>query len=283
MRVHGIQLETSSGESLDARRARAAALVAAQAGADLVVLPELWLPGGFVYRTFADSAEALDGPTVAALAGAARTSRAWVHGGSFVERASDGRLFNTSVLLRPDGSLAATYRKVHLFGFSGGEGSVLAAGEALVTTDLDGTVVGLTTCYDLRFPELYRALVDRGVELFLVPAAWPAKRVGHWSLLAQARAVEDQAFVVGVNGCGEQDGLVMGGRSLVVDPRGEVLAEGGPDETVLVADLDLAEVGRWRERFPVLADRVVDAEGRLRPSDPAPPAPPAPTVPTGAA
>jgi predicted amidohydrolase len=264
MRVHGIQLETSSSEAPDHRRARATALVAGQRGADLVVLPELWLPGGFAFTTFSDLAEPLDGPTVSALAAAARTVGAWVHGGSVVERADDGRLFNTSVLIAPDGSLAATYRKVHLFGFSGGETSVLSPGSEVVTALVDGTVVGLSTCYDLRFPELYRALVDRGAELFLVPAAWPTPRVAHWSLLARARAVEDQAFVVAVNGCGDQDGLTMGGRSVVVDPRGEVLAEAADDEQVLVVTLDLTEVRTWRERFPVLADRVVDASGAVQ-------------------
>ncbi len=255
MRVHAIQLETSLSETPADRVARAAALVREQSGADLVVLPELWVQGGFAFGSFAATAEALDGPVVTALADAARELGAWLHGGSIVERADDGRLFNTSVLIRPDGTLAATYRKIHLFGFAGGETKVLTAGSDVVTADIDGITVAMATCYDLRFPELFRAFVDAGAELFLLPAAWPTPRIGHWSLLARARAIEDQAFVIALNGCGDQGGVTLGGRSAVVDPWGAVLAEGGDDEQVLVVDIDLAQVPKVRADFPVLLDR----------------------------
>ncbi len=257
MRVHAVQLETSLSEEPAARSARAIDLVRAQRGADLVVLPELWLQGGFAYGSFAATAEPTDGPTATALAGAARDLGAWVHGGSIVEDAGDGRFFNTSLLFGPDGSLVATYRKVHLFGFSGGETTVLGEGTELVVADLGTAVAGLATCYDLRFPELFRALLDGGAEILLVPAAWPEPRIGHWSLLARARAVENQAYVVAVNGCGEQGGLELGGRSVIVDPWGQVLAEGGDAEEVLVADLDPGLVARTRAGFPVLADRRI--------------------------
>jgi predicted amidohydrolase len=260
VRVHVIQLESSLREQPADRLRRAVDLVRDQHGADLVVLPELWLSGGFAIDSFAAAAEALDGPTVSAMSAAARQLGAWVHAGSLVERTEDGRLYNTAVLLRPDGSLAAVYRKLHLFGFTGGETSVLTAGTDLVTVDLDGVTAALVTCYDLRFPELFRALLDRGAELFLVPAAWPTQRVAHWSLLARARAVEDQAFVVAVGGCGDQDGVVLGGRSVVVDPWGVVLAEAGETEQVLVADVDPALVRKTRADFPVLADRRPDLQ-----------------------
>jgi predicted amidohydrolase len=255
MRLHAVQLETSLAEEPAARVDRTLALVRAQRGADLVVLPELWVQGGFAFETFAATAEPLDGPTATSLADAARDLGAWLHAGSLVERAADGRLYNTSLLLRPDGTLAATYRKVHLFGFAGGETTVLTAGDDVVTADLDGTTVALATCYDLRFPELFRAFVDRGAELFLLPAAWPTPRITHWSLLARARAVEDQAIVVALNGCGDQGGVQLGGRSVVVDPWGAVLAEAGSGPEVLVVDLDLAQVAKTRADFPVLADR----------------------------
>ena len=133
---------------------------------------------------------------------------------------------------------------------------MLSAGTDVVTTDVDGTTTGLATCYDLRFPELFRAFVDRGAELVLLPSAWPTPRIAHWSLLTRARAVEDQAYVVAVNGCGDQGAsLALGGRSVVVDPWGTVLAEGGDHEEVLVVDLDLAQVAKVRADFPVLADR----------------------------
>jgi predicted amidohydrolase len=267
VKVSAIQLATDESESNSARVGRATDLVARQAGADLVVLPELWVQGGFAFTTFEATAEPLDGPTVSALSAAAATAGVWLHGGSIVERADDGRLYNCSLLFGPDGTLVATYRKMHLFGFSGGETTVLTAGTDVVTTEIDGVTVGLATCYDLRFPELFRRLVDRGAELVLMPAAWPAPRIGHWSLLVQARAIEDQMFVVACNGCGQQSGLRLGGRSAMVDPWGKVLAEAGEDEQVLAADLDLALVAKTRADFPVLADRRLAAA----------PAPAAPT------
>ena len=254
MRVHVIQLSVDLSEPLADRVSRTAALVAAQRGADLIVLPELWVQGGFAFADFEATAEPLDGTTVAALAEAACAADSWLHGGSLVERAADG-LDNTSILLRPDGTIAASYRKRHLFGFAGGETTVLRAGEDLVTAEIAGVTMGLATCYDLRFPEMFRSLLDLGAEVFLVPAAWPEPRIAHWTLLAQARAVENQAFLVACNTVGEQAGVTLGGRSIVVDPWGVVLAEAGQDEEVLVVDLDPALVAKTRSSFPVLADR----------------------------
>jgi predicted amidohydrolase len=254
MRISAVQIASEDSEPNDVRVARVTALVRAQR-ADLVVLPELWVQGGFAFTTFAATAEPLDGPVVGALAAAARDLGAWLHGGSIVERGDDGRLYNTSLLFSPDGTLTATYRKLHLFGFSGGETTVLTAGSDVVTTDLDGLTVALATCYDLRFPELFRQFVDRGAELVLLPAAWPTPRVGHWSLLARARAIEDQTYVVACNGCGDQGGLRLGGRSAVIDPWGVVLAEAGEDEEILAVDIDPALVAKTRADFPVLADR----------------------------
>ncbi|HYJ75438.1 MAG TPA: nitrilase-related carbon-nitrogen hydrolase, partial [Kineosporiaceae bacterium] len=117
------------------------------------------------------------------------------------------------------------------------------------------TGVGLATCYDLRFPELYRRLVDAGARLVLVPAAWPVARVEAWTLLGRARAIEDQIVVVQCNTGGTHAGVRMGGRSQVVDATGAVLAEAGDGEEVLVVDVDPDAVGAWREAFPVLADR----------------------------
>lgn len=255
MKVSAIQLATDDSEPNSTRVRRATDLVASQRGADLVVLPELWVQGGFAFATFADTAEPLDGPTVGAMSKAAAAARVWLHAGSIVERADDGALYNCSLLFAPDGTLAATYRKMHLFGFTGGETTVLTAGTEVVTTSIDGTTVALATCYDLRFPELFRQFVDQGAELVVMPAAWPTPRIGHWSLLVQARAIEDQMFIVACNGCGEQSGLHLGGRSAVVDPWGTVLAAAGDTEQVLVVDLDLALVAKTRADFPVLADR----------------------------
>ena len=221
MRVHAIQLSYGDDETTEDRTARVVDLVRAQSGADLVVLPELWPNGGFAYDRWEDGAQALDGPVVTALRAATRDLGAMVHMGSLVERDGTGRLFNTSVLLGADGELLTTYRKVHLFGFGEGEPKLMTPGDGPVVHDR----LGLATCYDLRFPEMFRALLDAGTEVVLMPAAWPAKRVHHWRLLAQARAVENQTYVVACNTGGTHAGVPMGGHSLVVDPWGEVLAD----------------------------------------------------------
>lgn len=267
MRVHVLQLGYADDEPIAARVQRAAGLVAVQAGADLVVLPELWAPTGFGYRGWAAAAEPPDGPTITAIAAAAKEIGAHVHAGSIIEAAGEGAdrgpqgrgRWNTSVLIGPDGASVASYRKIHRFGFAAGEPDQIEAGQDLVTAELriagEDLTVGLATCYDLRFPELFRGLVTAGAELFVVPAAWPAARVEHWRLLGRARAVENQAVMIQCNTAGTHARTRMGGHSQVVAATGEVLAEAGADETVLTAEIDLAAVRQYRREFPVLADR----------------------------
>jgi len=270
MRVHVLQVAYGDDEPVAARVERVADLVAAQTGADLVVLPELWAPTGMGYRGWTAAAEPIDGRTVTAIARAAEKVGATVHAGSILEQASPGTeasalgpqgrgRWNTSVLIGPDGAIRATYRKVHRFGFAEGEPTLIEAGAELVTADLptsDGPArLGLATCYDLRFPELFRGLLDAGATIFVIPAAWPARRVEHWTLLGRARAIENQCAVIQCNTGGTHAGVVMGGHSQVISATGEVLAEAGDGEEVLVVDLDLAEIAAWRKNFPVLADR----------------------------
>jgi predicted amidohydrolase len=271
MRVHVLQIAYGDGEPVAERVARVAGLVGEQRGADLVVLPELWAPTGMDYRQWPAAAEPVDGPTVAAIAAAAKSIGAVVHAGSLIEQAAPGEYagpegrgrWNTSVVIGPDGATLATYRKVHRFGFSAGEPGLIEAGEDLVTVDVASAGprgsapvrLGLATCYDLRFPELFRRLLDAGSSVFVVPAAWPAARVGHWTLLGRARAVENQCAVVQCNTGGSHAGIAMGGHSQVVSASGEVLAEAGDGEETLVVDLDTDAIAAWREAFPVLADR----------------------------
>ncbi|MEV6251113.1 carbon-nitrogen family hydrolase [Streptomyces sp. NPDC051742] len=257
MRASLIQIAVDPDEPVDARRARVARLVRAESGrADLVILPELWPMGAFAYESFAAESEPLNGPTHRAMAAAARDAGVWLHAGSFVE-AEGGALYNTSLVLSPDGELAASYRKIHRFGFDKGEAVMMAAGEDLVTVDLPQLTLGVGTCYDLRFPELFRGLVDAGAQAFVVPAGWPARRRAHWSLLARARAVENQAYVLACGTAGTHAGVEQAGYSVVVDPWGEVLAEAGPDEEILRVVLDPAKVTTTREQFPALKDRVL--------------------------
>jgi predicted amidohydrolase len=271
MRVHVLQVAYGDTEPVSERVERVAELVRGQRGADLVVLPELWAHGGFDYRHWTERAEPVDGPVMEAMAKAARDAGVVLHAGSIVERpprdagagaerGPQGRgLWNTSVLLGAGGERLASYRKIHRFGFGAGEPALLEAGDEIVapTLPFDGRQVttGLATCYDLRFPEMFRRLVDVGARLVLVPAAWPVARVEAWSLLGRARAIEDQIVVVQCNTAGTHAGVTMGGRSQVVDATGAVLARAGNDQEVLAVDVDLAAVDDWRERFPVLADR----------------------------
>jgi predicted amidohydrolase len=254
MRVAAIQLRVDDVEPQASRVARAASLVRAQAGADLVVLPELWVPGAFGYRGYSSSAAELPGPAVSAISDAAREIGAHVVAGTFIEDDA-GRWHNTAVLLSPEGEITHTYRKVHLFGFDSGEAVTLTAGDDVSVGSLDGVRFGMTTCYDLRFPELYRRFIDQGAELFIIPTGWPAARLAHWQVLTRARAIENQVFLVGCNQVGTQEGIELAGHSVIVDPWGEVLAEAGVDEEVLTVDIDLALIAKTRADFPVLRDR----------------------------
>lgn len=266
MRIAVIQLSYGDEESFGARLERVSSLVADQAGHDLVVLPELWGATGFDYRRWDAEAQPIDGPWTEAMAAAARSAGVTLHAGSLVERmpepGPDGNdLANTSVVFDAQGGVVATYRKVHRFGFGTGEPKLMEAGTEVVVTSLpagggEWVPVGISTCYDLRFPELYRRQVEAGAELFVVPAAWPAARVGHWSLLGRARAIENQCLVVQCNTAGTHAGHEMGGRSQVVSATGEVLAEASATrEEVLSLEVDPAATTAYRQAFPVLADR----------------------------
>ncbi|MGW7238902.1 carbon-nitrogen family hydrolase [Streptomyces sp. NPDC054804] len=260
MRASLIQIDVNEGESVESRRRRVTALVREQTDADLVVLPELWTTGAFAYEEFATEAERLEGPTYEAMAKAASDAGVWLHAGSIPERDPEGPLYNTALIFSPSGELAAAYRKIHRFGFDKGEAVLMGAGRELVTVRLPETTLGLATCYDLRFPELFRALVDAGAETMVVSAGWPERRRAHWTLLAQARAVENQAFVLACGTAGTHAGVPQAGHSIVVDPWGEVLAEAGAGEEVLTVDLDPAKVAVTREQFPALKDRLLGLE-----------------------
>jgi predicted amidohydrolase len=255
-RVALIQLDVSDTEAVDARIERAAGLVESLVDVDLAVLPELWHVGAFDLEGAKEHAQPLDGPLVTRMRESARAAGVWLHMGSFAELAGADR-FNTSVVIDADGDVVATYRKIHLFGWEDGEPSVMSAGDSLVVLPTPLGATGLATCYDLRFPELYRRLVDSGAETFLMASGWPSPRIDHWSVLARARAIEDQAWVVACNSAGTHAGTVMGGRSVVVDPRGTVIAEAGTGEEILYADIDPGLTRTWRGSFPVLTDRVL--------------------------
>lgn len=265
MRIAVLQISLDPAESQEARVERVGGLVRAQAGADLVVLPELWRMGAFAVDAIAAGAEPLDGPTVTAMSAAARTAGVHLLAGSIVERGEQaGTLYNTSVLLDPAGVVVHTYRKVHLFGFDSGEAALVTAGTTPSCYTAPFGTVGFATCYDLRFPETFRHLVDGGAELVVLPSGWPVPRIEHWRLLARARAIENQFIVVGCNAAGSDGAVRYGGRSVVVDPWGAVLAEAGEGEEALEVDVDVAEVAKAREAFPVLRDRRLGVAAPVR-------------------
>ena len=224
--------------------------------ADIAVLPELWISGAFDLPLARAVAAPLDVPVLERIRAMAKAADTWVHAGSYAERLPDRRTFNTAVLIGPDGEIVATYRKRHLFGFATGERTLITAGDALIVAETPLGHTGIATCYDLRFPEMFRDLVEAGAETFLVASGWPTPRIGHWDVLTRARAIEDQAWMVACNGVGSHADITLGGHSIVIDPQGNVIAEAGDEETVLFADVESGRAREWREAFPVLDDRL---------------------------
>ncbi|MGW5383620.1 carbon-nitrogen family hydrolase [Nocardia sp. NPDC003963] len=255
MRVALVQVDSPADEPVGERRARVGELVRSARGADLVVLPELWAAGYFAFDFYVRDAEPFEGPTVEAARGWAQELNAHIHLGSFVERDAHGRLYNTAVLLSPRGEIEHVYRKIHVFGYKSREAELLSAGAEIAVSATGIGSISATTCYDLRFPELWRGLVDAGARIVIVPAAWPAARREHWRLFTSCRAVEEQILVIACNAVGVQDGVEIGGHSRIVDPWGTVLAEAGTETGITWCDLDPAVVERARADFPVLADR----------------------------
>ncbi len=254
--VAAVQVRVDDDEMPDDRLDRVIAMLRdAGRPADLVVLPELWPVGAFSMDRIMAWAQPVDGSFAASLSALAREWGTVLHAGSFPERHAGG-VSNTSLVFDATGTLIATYRKIHLFGFDRGEAVTVAAGTEPATVMTPLGLAGLTTCYDLRFPELYRHLTDRGAHAFLVPAGWPTRRIAHWRVLAQARAIENQAVVVAANAVGTSGGVGMGGRSLIVAADGTVTAEGDDSsEQILVAELDPEHSAAWRAEFPALRDR----------------------------
>jgi predicted amidohydrolase len=254
-----IQLDVDLGHGFDKSRELAVAKVqeAAEDGAELVVLPELWLHGAFDAEPWPASAEPMHGPTAQLMRQTAIDCGIVLHMGSIVEGTPDGKFYNTSLVFDAEGDLLAGYRKIHRFGFDQGEAVVMSPGEHLATfplRDIDDSVrttVGLATCYDVRFPELYRGLLDAGVETVIQVAAWPAARLDHWRTLSRARAIEDQFFVLACGTVGNQAGIQLAGHSMVIDPWGVVVAEADETETILYAEIDLEQVPAVRSSFPV--------------------------------
>lgn len=265
MKIALAQLDIAHADvSTNVDRATNAIATAANDGADLVALPEIFNVGYFAFDSYHRRAEALDGPTLTQIADAAATHGVGVLAGSIVEDLAatenaaipaDEGLANTSVLFDRNGTRLAIYRKHHLFGYQSAESNLLVPGETLGVADFEGFTVGMTTCYDMRFPELYRALAEAGATLVLVPSAWPYPRVEHWQILSRARAIENQCYVATINGSGSFDGASLLGRSTIHDPWGTVLASSDDEPAIVTAEIDPERVEQVREAFPAWRDR----------------------------
>ncbi len=263
--------QANCGEDVAANQEQVFGLLeeAGSAGVDLAALPEVWPCQGSAQQVRA-AAEPVPGPRTEALAEVARRHEMWVHGGSVLELDGD-RVFNTSVLFDRAGKLVATYRKIHLFDANppgavpSRESAVYSAGDKVVTAETEFGRVGLSICYDVRFPELYRTLAVQGATILFVPAAFRYETgVDHWDVLLRARAIEDQAFVIAAAQWGswgpEGKERRNFGNSLVADPWGRVVARAPDGVGMTLAELDLSEVARVREILPALRHR------RLNPS-----------------
>lgn len=267
MKVALVQVASPPGEPAAERRERVGDMVRAAAGADLVVLPELWEPGYFEFGDYERLAQPWPGSAVTAASAWARQLGCYLHLGSVLERGTNGALHNTAVLIGPSGEVAHTYRKIHVFGYRSREAELLTPGDGVSVASTPFGPVAATTCYDLRFPELYRLLADAGAQIVIVPAAWPAERLAHWQLFTASRAAENQFLLIACNAAGEQRGGVrLGGHSRVLSPWGDVLAEAGDAEGITWTEADPAEVGRIRAEFPVLADRRIGVDRPARAS-----------------
>lgn len=220
----------------------------------LIVLPEMFATGFSL-----DTSKTIDpepSPTESFLKDIARQKRSTVVGG-VVRSGKQDKGRNEAVVFGPAGELAARYCKMHPFSL-GGEADKHEKGEGVVFFEWNGLIAAPFVCYDLRFPEIFRRAARQGAELLIVIALWPTRRVEHWVTLLKARAIENQAWVVGVNRCGNEPELAYPGRSLVVNPHGEIVANAGAHEGIVSAEIDAQVVRQWRQDFPALKDVHTD-------------------------
>jgi predicted amidohydrolase len=239
-------------ENRDANFARLAPMIAAaaSAGAQLVVLTEMFSTG---FSMDVDRvAELADGPSSSFLSAQAREHTVWVCGSLPERGAAHARPFNQLVLAAPDGS-TYRYAKIHPFGYSA-EPEHYTAGDTVLTVTVEGVRCTFFVCYDLRFADEFWPLAP-STDCYVVVANWPRQRRAHWSALLRARAIENQAFVVGVNRVGTGNGLTYVGESVILDPLGEPISAAGPDECLITGDVDPARVAAVRDKYPFLRDR----------------------------
>lgn len=222
----------------------------------VIMLPEIWGTGFFNFDRYDRECEPLQGETYTRLAPWAEKIGSYILAGSIVEKEGND-LFNTALLISPNGSLVGSYRKIHLFGYQSEESVKLTAGSDIYMLKTKYGTWGISTCYDLRFPELYRKMVEEGVNTIFVVSAWPIARLGHWELFNRVRALENLCYLVSCNCAGSLKGFTFGGSSMAVDPWGEIIARAGEGEELLSVEIDPGRIAEVRAEFPALNDRRI--------------------------
>lgn len=252
MKVALVQLEVRSGD-VESNRQHGLTLAREAADkADIIVLPEIWTTG-YGLRNIEQDAEDENGPTITALRELAKTSGRLIISGSIPLR-QNNRIYNGLVAINEKGEIICDYQKIHLFSLFN-EANFFAAGDKRCVFETNGLKAGAVICYDIRFPELIRSMAMSGAQIIFVPAEWPAARGMHWRLLNQARAVENQVFVCAVNCVGEHKGSPFYGHSMIIDPNGEILAEGSEQQEIVYGEIDLSLIDRVRSNMTVWKDR----------------------------
>ena len=254
MKISSIQLEIKNTRSKRETIAYAMKLIESCQGEDLIVLPELWNIGFFNYDEYIAESENINGETVSAIALKAKELGSYIYSGSFVEE-KNGKYYNTSILFDREGRKVLEYRKMHLFSYRCREPEILSPGDKISVVSTEFGRIGLATCYDLRFPELFRKMaIEYGAEIFLVTSAWPFPRVEAWNILNQARALENTCYLISCNAVGVDHGVRFAGHSQIVDPWGYVLASSGYEEMIVKAEIKEKDISKIRKEFPVLKD-----------------------------
>lgn len=259
MRIAAIQLQVDDSMNRQERlllvQSRLARLADEGGMPDLILLPELWGCGFYRFDNYIRAAEPLYGPTLSFLSHWTKLLGCDILGGSIIE-ADNSSYYNTALYVNRQGRLVGTYRKIHLFGYQSAEKKILTAGHTPQVLKTSFGKIGLATCYDLRFPEQFRLLTDWGAEILLILSAWPEKRLDHWRLLNQVRALENQCWLVSCNCSGTQNSNRYAGHSMAVTPWGEILAEAGADPYIMRCEIDPSQTTLYRKSFPALADRI---------------------------
>lgn len=253
MKITTIQLEHNDRNTKEERIKNVCRLIEKNSESDLILLPEMWNTGFFSYDKYSENAEYITGDTITALRDKAIATHTNIFTGSFIEK-RDNKLYNTALMLNRNGEIIGRYSKIHLFG---DERKYISQGEDTCVCNTDIGTVGMSICYDLRFPELYRELAKKGAEILLSCYALPSSRTKHWQILTPARALENQALFVSCGCAGVNEGIEYAGHSMAVSPYGDILSEAKKEGSIVSTSADIDDIRKYRNSFSALKDRIM--------------------------